>query len=53
MNATRNPRWGDYSPDHVYEFTGLGLGNFLRFQYHDGNPGNNVGELLIEIFEVN
>ena len=53
VNATRNPRWGDYSPDHVYEFTGLGFGNLLRFQYHDGNPGNNVGELLIEIFEVN
>jgi hypothetical protein len=52
VNNTRTPRWGAYNEQHSYEVEWMGDGAPINVQLHDGNYGNNVGMLKLEIFAL-
>lgn len=49
VNATRTPKWGAYTPTHVYEVDWPGGGRPIVAMIHDGNYANNAGSLTLEI----
>ena len=49
MDGSKLPKWGAYSPTHVYEVDLVGTGAAITAQMHDVALGNNSGSLTLEI----
>jgi hypothetical protein len=52
VDLERQPFWGAYNPEHVYEVEWLGEGRPIRAMIHDSNYTNNSGELELTILEL-
>ena len=49
VDGAKNPKWGPYRPDHIYEIDFVGKGAPITAMIHDVGPGNNTGSLTLEI----
>ncbi|MBA3414128.1 MAG: hypothetical protein H0U10_02750, partial [Chloroflexia bacterium] len=50
VDLDKNPRWGAYKANHVYEVQFTGKGAPAEFTFYDCNYRDNVGTLQVEIF---
>lgn len=46
------PRYGAYSPSHIYTYSFTGDGSIIRFAYFDIGYGYNFGTLKVELFDT-
>lgn len=50
VDASKSPNWGPYQASHIYQVMFTGLGSTITANYHDGNPGNNSGNVVLQIY---
>ncbi len=46
------PDWGEYRADHTYEVPWVGEGKTISALFQDTFYGNNIGDLTLEILEL-
>ena len=49
FDGTKTPKWGAYSPTHVYTIGFLGKGAPISVNYHDCVHRDNIGSLQVAI----
>lgn len=47
--STKNPRWGNLSPQHMYEVMWPGVGAVITIRLHASDYSNNSGSLTLQI----
>ena len=50
VDTSKSPSWGTYTATHVYQVMFTGLGSTITANYHDGNPANNSGNVVLQIY---
>jgi hypothetical protein len=50
IDSTKTPKWGTYTPTHVYEIDFAGKGAPISLNFHDCRYDDNAGSLTVEIY---